>query len=105
MLPLLQLLGLCLGVGSLVCFILVLIKMFQAGETVMGIVCIVTIFICGIGGLITFILGWINVSTWRIQQVMLVWTGCIVCYFLLYILMFALVGAGAMGIPQPDMGP
>ena len=38
---LLQLVGLCLGIGSLVCFILVLIKMFQVGQTAMGIVCIV----------------------------------------------------------------
>src|SRR5438094_10081132 len=47
------LLGLVL-IGELVCYILVLIKMFQAGEQTMGIICIVLTLCCGIGGLVAF---------------------------------------------------
>ena len=36
-----------LGIGSLVCFILVLIKMFQQGQTGLGIACIVLAFCTG----------------------------------------------------------
>lgn len=100
---LLNLLAFCLGIGSLVCFILVLIKMFQNNETTMGIVCIVTLLLCGLGGLIAFILGWINVSTWRIQQIMMIWTLCVVVGILLNVLLVVL-GVAAMGMPQPGMG-
>ncbi len=103
LLLLLQLVLLCLTIGNLVCFILVLIKMFQSGETAMGIVCIVTIF-CGLGGLIAFILGWINVAKWRIQQVMMIWTGCVIGNILLYILLIAF-GAASLQVQGQGMGP
>ncbi|MEA1950685.1 MAG: hypothetical protein U9N87_04830 [Planctomycetota bacterium] len=92
---LLNLLGFCLGIGSLVCFILVLVKMFQNDQTVMGIVCIVTFFCC-IGGLIAFVVGWMNSSTWRIEQIMMIWTGCFIGSILVNILYFALFGAAQM---------
>ena len=47
-----------LGIVSLVCFIMVLVKIFQAGETGMGVTCIITFFLCGIGALIALIYGW-----------------------------------------------
>lgn len=71
---LLQVLGIIASIGSLVCYILVLIKMFQNGQTGLGIACIVLLFCCGIGGLIAFIYGWMKSSEWGIQNVMLIWT-------------------------------
>src|SRR5207244_2318083 len=47
------------GIASLVCFVMVLIQMFQHGQTGLGIACIVLIF-CGVGGLIAFIYGWMK---------------------------------------------
>ena len=70
-----QILSSAAGIGSLICFILVLVKMFQNGQTVLGIVCIVC---CGIGGLIAFVYGWIKSGEWGIQKVMLIWTVCII---------------------------
>ena len=98
---LLQLISYLIGIGGLVCFVLVLVKMFQNDQTVLGIVCIVTIFCCGIGGLIAFVMGWMNVSTWRIQQIMMIWTGCIIAGLLLNLLMFAL---GIVSIPAQGQG-
>ena|SRR5262249_15587453 len=66
------------SLGSLVCLILVLVKMFQRGETTLGVVFIVLTFCCGIGVLATFIYGWIKSTPWGIQNIMLIWTGCIV---------------------------
>jgi len=66
-----------LWLGSLICFILVLIQMFQRGNVALGVVCIVLIF-CGIGGLIAFIYGWMNAKEWGIKNVMLAWTALIV---------------------------
>ncbi len=66
------------GLGSLVCFILVLIQMFQRGQTVLGIVCIVLCFVIGIGALIAFIYGWVKSREWGLYNVMLVWTVCVV---------------------------
>ena len=56
------------GIAWLVCFIMVLIKMFQQGQTGLGIACIVLVFCVGIGGLIAFIFGWINAQKWPVWQ-------------------------------------
>ena len=61
------------GLGSLVCFILVLIHLFQSEQTGWGITCIVLVFVCGIGALIAFVKGWMD----DLGTVMWVWTGCI----------------------------
>lgn len=62
------------GLGSLICLILVWIQMFQHGETGLGILCIVLTFLCGIGGLITFIMGWVRAKPWGITNIMTAWT-------------------------------
>ena len=61
------------GIGSLVCFILVVIHLFQSDQTGLGIACIVLVFVCGVGGLIAFVKGWMD----GLGTVMWVWTGCI----------------------------
>ena len=61
------------GLGSFVCFILVLIHLFQSEQTGLGITCIVLAFLCGIGLLIAFVKGWMD----GLGTVMWVWTGCI----------------------------
>ncbi len=53
---LLGILSMLFGLGSLVCFILVIIKMFQHGDSTLAIVCLVLI-ICGIGPLIAYVMG------------------------------------------------
>lgn len=50
---LLQFLAVVCSIGFLVCFILVVIQMFQNEQKGMGIACIVLIFVCGIGGLVS----------------------------------------------------
>ena len=64
----LGILGLIAGVGSLICFIIVLIKQFQNAGVVHGIIGIVT---CGIW---TFIWGWMNSGKLNIRNLMLIWT-------------------------------
>lgn len=86
-------LALICGIGSLVCLVMVLMKMFQAGQTGLGIACIVLIFCTGIGGLIAFIYGWMKNAEWGIKNVMLAWTGCIVGQILA---MLMIVGGGVM---------
>ncbi len=66
------------GIGSLICFILVLIQMFKRGKTGLGIACIVLVFCCGIGGLVAFVYGWIKNTEWGLRNVMIVWTVCII---------------------------
>ena len=65
--------GVC-GIVSLVCFIIVLIKMFQNDQTVLGIVCIVLAFCGGLGSLIAFVFGWVKSSEWQLKNVMLIWS-------------------------------
>lgn len=88
--------GAC-GVGSLICFILVLIQMFQNDQTATGIACIVLVFVCGIGGLVAFVSGWMNAGRWNIKNVMLAWTVCIVVGGLVQGVSLAMLGAVAGG--------
>lgn len=57
-----------LGIGSLACAIMVLIKQFQNAGAVHGIIGIITCFIW------TFIWGWINSGRLNIRNIMLIWT-------------------------------
>ena len=72
------------GIGSLICLIMVLIKMFPAEGALKGILGI----ICS---LYAFIWGWINASRFNLKNVMMAWTACIV----LAIIGGAIQGAGA----------
>lgn len=65
------------SVASLVCFVIVLVKMFQSGDTGLGIACAV-LTLCAIGPLIAFIMGWVNVEKYHIKNVMLIWTVLVV---------------------------
>jgi len=63
----LGLLGLLLWLGCVICFIIVLIKLFQNEGILLGILGI----ICG---LYTFIWGWINASRLNLRNIMMIWT-------------------------------
>ncbi len=67
----LSILSMIIGLGSLVCFIMVLIKLFQEKGVLHGILGL----ICS---LYTFIWGWINASRLGIYTIMLIWSGLIV---------------------------
>jgi hypothetical protein len=63
---------------SIVCFVLVLIQMFQRGKAGLAIACIVLSLCCGLGGLIAFIYGWTKAREWNINNLMTVWTVAVV---------------------------
>jgi hypothetical protein len=67
---------------TLVCHILVIVKMFQNGHTGLGIACIILMFCCGIGYAITLIYGWMKASQWNIRNLMIVYTIALVLDFL-----------------------
>jgi hypothetical protein len=96
------LLGLRLLVGLvfLACLILVLIRIFQEGQTALGITCIVLFFCFGIGALIAFVFGWMRAVDWGLTKLMWLWTGCVVAGLLLVV-------AGVAVAPPPgfDFGP
>ena len=67
----LGILAMLVGLGCLVCFIIVLIKLFQnegALKGILGLIC----------SLYTFIWGWMNASRFNIRNLMLIWTLLIV---------------------------
>jgi hypothetical protein len=59
--------ALLVGIGCLICFIIVLIKLFQNEGTLKGILGL----ICG---LYTFIWGWMNANNHGIKNIMMIWT-------------------------------
>ena len=89
----LQMLGMTCGIISLVCYVFVVFKMFTEGDTVMGIVCGVGFFACGIGVLVAYVYGWIKSGLWEIKPVMLGWTAFWVVGFILNLLA-NMMGAG-----------
>jgi hypothetical protein len=66
-----QILALLCNLGSLVCFIIVVIKLFQQKGVLHGILGI----ICS---LYTFIWGWIESGKLNIKNIMMAWTALIV---------------------------
>jgi hypothetical protein len=62
------------GLIHLVCFVLVLVKMFKNGKTGLAIVCIVLTCCGSLGMIIAFVYGWIKSAEWNIRNLMLTWT-------------------------------
>lgn len=81
-----------LGIGSaiasivsLVCLILVLLKLFPdkgVGWGIFGIIC----------GIYTFIWGWQNVDRHNLKNIMMIWSGAIVASIVVQVLTLSLAG-------------
>lgn len=67
------------GISSLVCFIIVLIKLFQEKGVLHGILGL----ICG---LYTFVWGWMESGRLNIKNLMLIWSGLLVASIILQVL-------------------
>jgi uncharacterized membrane protein len=96
---LLQVVSWILGLGSLICYILVIVKMFQNDKAGLAIACLLLLLLCGIGGLVAFIIGWMNADQWGIRNIMLVWTLCVVVGIVCNIALFATGGMRFPGGP------
>ncbi len=62
-----QILNILVSIGALICFIIVLIKLFKekgALHGILGLIC----------GLYTFIWGWIHAGRLNIKNIMMIWT-------------------------------
>jgi hypothetical protein len=51
--------------------------MFVNAETIIAVVCLVGLFLCGLGGLVAFVYGWIRAREWDMVPVMATWSACI----------------------------
>lgn len=65
------------SLGMLVCFILVVVTMFQRGSSGIGIASLL-LLCCGVGALVAFVYGWIKSGDWGISKLMTIWTICLV---------------------------
>ena len=70
-------------IGMLICWIMILIKMFKNEKPLIGILGI----LCSLWA---FIWGWMKSSALGTKKIMLIWTACIVVYFI----GFGLIAAG-----------
>ena len=87
-----SLLALVVGLGSLVCAVIVIIKLFQnegALKGILGIIC----------GLYTFIWGWMNASRLGIRNIMLIWTALIILGIILNVIGGATAASYGPAIP------
>lgn len=74
--------------GSLVCGIIISVKMFQNDNTALGVITLITLFCTGIGYLIALVYGWMKAGAWRIQNLMIVYSILIVVAIAGYAMMF-----------------
>ena len=87
----LGILAMLVGIGCLICFIIVLIKLFQnegALKGILGLIC----------GLYTFIWGWMNSDKLGIRNIMMIWTLLIIIQL---VLNFVFGIAMIPGYPRP----
>lgn len=89
MVILLSLLLMAVGVGSLICWIIVLTKLFPAEGALKGILGI----ICAI---YAFIWGWMNADQQNIRKIMQIWTVCFIAGIVLQVLTVVIGGSGAL---------
>lgn len=61
---------------TLVCWILVLIRLFQTGRTGVAIASLL-LSLCGIGPLVALIYGWLHVDELRVRNIVYLWTACL----------------------------
>jgi archaellum biogenesis protein FlaJ (TadC family) len=71
------------SITVLVCFILVLVAMYNHQQTTLMIVCIVLVFVIGIGALVAFIYGWMQAKNWRLTNLMYVYSGALLVLLVL----------------------
>ena len=74
------------GIGSLICWVMVLIQMFKTQGPLHGILGI----ICG---LYAFIWGWMKAKELHLSTIMMAWTACIVLAILVNVLATAMLTA------------
>jgi hypothetical protein len=67
-----------LVLAQFICFVMVVIKMFQHDQSGLGIACIVLALCTGLGGILAFIMGWVKAGEWHIKGLMMAWTGLVV---------------------------
>ncbi|MDA7979774.1 MAG: hypothetical protein MPJ50_13485 [Pirellulales bacterium] len=65
-----------LGIAVLVFTIILIVKMFQHGQTGLGVVTIVLTLCTGIGPIIALVVGWQNAASWKIKNLMMPFTLC-----------------------------
>lgn len=68
---------------SIGCYIVIVMKMFQHGDPLLGGISLGSLVCLGLGFLVAFILGWINVDKYQARQVMMIWTGAAILSFVL----------------------
>jgi uncharacterized membrane protein YhhN len=90
-----QIIGMLVGLGSFICFIMILIKQFQTAGAVHGIIGIIT---CGIW---TFIWGWMNANNLNIKNIMMIWTLLIVVTFAINLMFGSYYAPGMMPTNTP----
>ncbi|HVW02827.1 MAG TPA: hypothetical protein VHB77_20885 [Planctomycetaceae bacterium] len=66
---------------SIVCWMVVVIEMFQRERTVLGVV---SILLCSLGALIAFVFGWQHSREWNLTHVMSTWTIAFVASLLFF---------------------
>ena len=94
MVVVLMVLLVALGLGNLVCGILLIVAAFKNEKSpVLGILSIVLCF--SVGG---FIIGWMKHKQWGITRLMLIWSALFVAGFAINIVVNALALGGA-GVP------
>ena len=102
----LQILGILTSIVSLVCYVLVVVKMFQNGKTGPGLFSTIGLLLCGLGALFAFIYGWTKAGEWKITNVMIAWSVAIVVSIGINIMVLpaAIEAARQQAIQQQNAG-
>ncbi|MHC2070493.1 hypothetical protein ACYFX5_23725 [Bremerella sp. T1] len=68
------------GIVSIVCFCMIIYRMFKADQIALPLICIVLAFFGFGGGIIAFVVGWIDVKKYDAMKVMVTWTIALVIF-------------------------
>ncbi len=65
------------GIGSVVCFVMMQIKMIKNNQAILATVSTVGLCVGGLGFLLAFIYGWIKAKEWGIENFMRNWSALV----------------------------
>jgi uncharacterized membrane-anchored protein len=71
------------GLIILICHIVVIVKMFQNNQAALGIITLILTPCCGIGFIVSIIMGWVKGTEWQIRPIILLYSVAVIAYIAL----------------------
>ncbi len=89
------------GIVAFVCYVMVVMAMFKAGDQTLGIICAVLCFCGNLGVLVALVMGWVNADRYNVRKILPIYTAAFAGAFLFGVLAGVTAPKDVIIINQP----